>query len=491
MNLIRKDKQYLWHPFTQMQDWLKGDVLIIERGRGNYLYDARGRKYLDGISSLWCNIHGHRKNEIDRAIKKQLQRVAHSTMLGLSHPPAIELAEQLIKIAPRGLTRVFYSDDGSTAMEIALKMALQYWRQTDDRLLITDNRLSTSGYKEKFLTFTNAYHGDTVGSVSLGGIQLFHDIYKPLLFRTIQVPAPYCYRCPYDYKIKSVKFLKEVHPQFWVDRRAKARAFAHPHLLKEICGLVCLEQIERVMKKRHQELAAVVIEPLIQGAAGMITQPSGFLKRIRQLCSKYNILMIADEVATGFGRTGKMFACSHKKVTPDIMALAKGITGGYLPLAATLATEKIFNAFLGTSESKKTFFHGHTYTGNPLACAAALANLKIFKKEKVLQKLQVKIEFLKHHLQKFYELEHVGDIRQCGFMVGIELVKNKTTKEPYPYKIGLGHRVILEARKRGVILRPLGDVIVLMPPLSITESQLQRLLKVTYQAIWTVTKILK
>lgn len=452
--LERSDKQYAWHPFTQMKDWMKNDIVIIERARGNYLYDTRGKRYLDGVSSLWCNVHGHQVREINDAIKRQLSRVAHSTMLGLSNIPAIELAEELIKIAPKGLSRVFYSDSGSSAVEIALKIAFQFWQQISPY----------TRRKTKFLTFVNAYHGDTIGSVSLGGMDLFHNTYKPLLFETFKAPAPYCYRCPTGIKVQELNGSR-------VQR----------------CGMECLSGVERLIKCHRNELAAVVIEPLVQGAAGMVIQPKGFIKAIRKLCDKYNVLMVADEVATGFGRTGRMFACEHERVTPDIMTMAKGITGGYLPLAATLTTEKVFKAFLGEFKNNKTFFHGHTYTGNPLACAAALANLKIFRKEKTIRKLQPKIQLLRKELQKFYQLKNVGDIRQCGFMVGIELVKHSKTKEAFPYETRVGHQVILEARKQGVMLRPLGDVIVLMPPLSISIKELQFLLGVTYQSIARVT----
>lgn len=454
--LEKKDKRYLWHPFTQMKGWMADEIVIIERAKGNYLYDTKGRRYLDGISSLWCNVHGHQVIEIDKAIRHQLSKVAHSTMLGLSHPPGIELAEELVRIAPKGLQRVFYSDSGSTAVEIALKMAFQYWQSRHPTGLRSAPQSKIRNPKSKFLTFVNAYHGDTIGSVSLGGMDLFHRIYRPLLFKTIQSPAPYCYRCP-------------MHKEW------------------ERCKLECLVEAERLIRKHHRELAGVVIEPLIQGAAGMIIQPRGFIRRIRQLCTKYDVLMIADEVATGFGRTGRMFACGHENVTPDIMAVAKGITGGYLPLAATLTTEKVFNAFLGEFGENKTFFHGHTYTGNPLACSAALANLNIFRKEKTLQKLQPKIRMLSKGLERFYQLGNVGDIRQCGFMAGVELVKDKVTKEPFEYGKRVGHQVILEARRRGVILRPLGDVLVLMPPLSITIDELRFLLTTAYQAIAKVT----
>jgi len=429
--LEQTDKQYLWHPFTQMKDWLENDQLIIERGEGVYLYDTKGNKYIDGVSSLWVNVHGHRHPKLNQAIKKQLDKISHTTLLGLGNVPSIDLAKKLVEITPKGLDKAFYSDSGSTAVEIALKIAFQYWQQqqiTNNKSQITNNtKIKNYKSKTKFITLTNAYHGDTIGSVSVGGIDLFHKIYKPLLFKSIKVQPD-----------------------------AKA--------------------IEAVMKKHHQEVAAIIMEPLIQGAAGMLLLPKGLLKAVRQLCNKYNILMVVDEVATGFGRTGKMFACEHEKVSPDIMCLAKGITGGYLPLAATLTSQKIYNAFLGKHEELKTFFHGHTYTGNPLASAAALANLEIFKKEKTIQKLQPKIKLLQKELQKFTKLKNVKEIRQLGFMVGIEL-------KGYSGRERTGHKVILEARKRGAILRPLGDVIVLLPPLSITKAELKQLLKITFESI--------
>ena len=372
-------------------------------------------------------MHGHRKKELDQAVKKQLAKVAHSTLLGLGNVPSIELAAELVKLAPQGLTRVFYSDDGSTAAEIALKMAFQYWQNHKSQ--ITNNKQNPNNkYKTKFVTFVNAYHGDTIGSVSVGGIDLFHKIYKPLLFKSLKAPM------------------------------GDARA------------------LEALLKQRHNEIAAIVMEPLVQAAAGMLTMPKGFLRKARQLCTKYNVLLICDEVATGFGRTGKMFACEHEGISPDLMCVAKGLTGGYLPVAATLTTEKIYKAFLGRPEEDKIFFHGHTFTGNPLGCAAALASLKLFKTEKLLSNVRKNIQLLERVLPEFYKLTHVGEIRQCGTMVGIELAG-------YPAKLRMGHRVILEARKRGAILRPLGDVIVLMPPLSIKQDELKRLLEITYQSI--------
>ena len=442
------DKKHLWHPFTQMREWEKETLLIIERGKGNYLIDTHGRKYLDGVSSLWVNVHGHRKREIDNAIKAQIDKISHSTLLGLGNIPSIELAEKLVKIAPKGLTKVFYSDNGSTAVEIALKMAYQYWQQL---------RTPNSKLRTKFVAFTGAYHGDTFGSMSVGEIDVFVEKYKPLLFPTYKAYYPYCYRCPID----------KTYPS---------------------CKIACIKKFEEILKNHHKEIAACIIEPIVQGAAGMIVAPHGFLKRVRQLCTRYNILLIADEVATGFGRTGKLFACEHEKVTPDFLCLAKGITGGYLPLAATLTTNKIYKAFLGEYEELKTFFHGHTYTGNPLGCAAAIANLNIFKNEKTLQKLQRKIKLLSELLAGFKDLPHVGDVRQKGLIAGIELVRNKRTKEPFQTEERIGHKVCTEARKYGLIIRPLGNVIVIMPPLSITTAELQKIMAIIYRCIQQITK---
>lgn len=444
--LEQYDKQYIWHPFTQMKDYIREPALIIEKAKGNYLIDIYGRKYLDGVSSLWVNIHGHRKKEIDQAIRDQIKQVSHSTLLGLSNVPAIKLAKKLVEIAPKGLNRVFFSDDGSTAIEVALKIAYQYWQQ----------KPHPQKEKCKFISLKNAYHGDTLGSVSVGGISLFHDIYRPLLFKTYKAESPYCYRCKFGLTYPS-------------------------------CHLTCLNKLEELMAKYHHKVAAMIIEPEVQAAGGMLMSPPGYLKGVKQLCTKYSILLIADEVAVGFGRTGKMFACEIEGITPDIMAIAKGVTGGYLPLAATLVTEKIYNAFLGEYHEFKTFFHGHTYTGNQLACAAALANLKLFQKERTLEKLQKKILYLKELLKPFNNLSHVGEVRQKGFIVGIELVKDKKTKKSYPLEEKIGIKVAFVARKLGVVIRPLGNVIVLMPPLSISYSELNQLTKVIYKSIQEVT----
>ncbi|MDA9101335.1 adenosylmethionine--8-amino-7-oxononanoate transaminase [Omnitrophica bacterium] len=438
-----RDKQVLWHPFTQMKDWAAESITVIEKAQGVYLQDTEGRRYLDGVSSLWCNVHGHQVPEIDAAIEDQLSKVAHSTFLGLSNIPAIELAEKLVRLTPEGLSRVFYSDSGSEAVEIALKIAFQYWQHKGEK------------QKQKFLKLTHAYHGDTLGAVSVGGIDLFHEIFHPLLFEAFSAPSPYRYRWPSGDDPEQVK--------------------------QESLG-----ELEAVLKEHHENIAALIMEPLMQGAAGMIDQPAGYIRRARELTKQYNVLLIFDEVATGFGRTGKMFASEHENVSPDLLAAAKGLTGGYLPLAATLATEEIFEAFLGEYQDYKTFFHGHTYTANPLACRAAEASLALFEKNKVLEQARGKIDFLSTRLADFYELPMVGDIRQQGMMIGIELVRNPKTKEPFALEERMGIRVIEEAKKRGAILRPLGPVIVLMPPLAMTREQLRELLDITFDSMKAV-----
>ena len=441
--LSEKDKKYLWHPFTQMRDWEAEEPLIIEKGKGNYLYDIEGKRYFDGVSSLWVNVHGHRRKEIDDAIIRQVKTISHSTFLGLSHPPGIELAERLVNIAPEGLKRVFYSDNGSTAVEIGLKMAFQYWKHKgQDRPL--------------FLCLKEAYHGDTIGSVSVGGMELFHEIFKPLLFQTVKAATPFCYRCGLG-------------------------------LERSSCGMACADELERLMRENEGKIAALVMEPLVQGAAGIIVHPAGYLTRARELCDKYDILLVLDEVATGFGRTGQLFACQHERVSPDILCLAKGITGGYLPLAATMTTEKIYEAFLGDYAQLKTFFHGHSYTANPLACVAALANLDVFEKDETLRRMPEKEAGLSAGLEKIKKLPHVGDVRRKGLMAGIELVKDKDTKEPYLLQEKIGIRVITEARRLGLIIRPLGNVIVLMPPLSSTPPELNKICKITEKSIKKAT----
>jgi adenosylmethionine-8-amino-7-oxononanoate aminotransferase len=416
--LTAADRRHLWHPFTQQRNWCEEEPpVVIDHAEGTNLYDSDGKAYIDGVSSLWCNVHGHRHPTIDEAVRSQLGRVAHSTMLGLSHEPGIELAERLVSIAPPGLTRVFYSESGSTAVEIALKMAYQWWAQRGEP------------QRSGFICLENAYHGDTLGAVSVGGIDTFHSLYRPLLFDT---------------------------------RRATAGD---------------AEQLEQLLRTHGDSVAAVILEPLVQGAAGMLMQPPGYLRRVRELCDEHGVLLICDEVATGFGRTGRMFACEHEDVSPDLLCVGKGLTGGYLPLAATLTTERIYEGFLGAAAEPNTFFHGHTYTGNPLACAAAIATLEVFEREHTLELLAPKIELLTRTLaHRIAVLQNVSEVRQRGFMVGIELVSDDPSER-------LGHQVALAARRRGAIIRPLGDVLVLMPPLSISEADLARLVAVTASSI--------
>ncbi len=446
-NIRKDDKRFVWHPFTQMRDWLEEEPLIIERGEGVELIDVDGKRYLDGISSLWTNLHGHRVPEIDEAVADQLGKIAHSTLLGMGNVPSVVLARALVGITPATLEKVFYSDSGSTAVEIALKMAFQFWQQQG----------APHNKKTRFACISNAYHGDTIGSVSVGGIDLFHSIYKPLLFQTIQIPSPFCYRCPLEKK-------------------------------RETCDMECATEAEKTIAAHGDELAALVMEPLVQGAAGMIVHPEGFLSRMAAACRDNDVLLILDEVATGFGRTGKMFACEHEGVEPDLMALAKGISGGYLPLAATLASERIFEGFLGKYKSQRTFFHGHTYTGNPLACAAALGNLEAFEKRNVLAHVNELARDMAGFLEEFIGRPHIGSMRQIGLMAGIEIVKEKS--DPFDPALRVGHRVIVEARKRDAVLRPLGDVIVLMPPLAMTREELGRLTAIAGESIDAVLEAL-
>jgi len=425
------DRTLVWHAFSQMAEY---EPFIIDRAEGCVLVDIEGNEYLDGVSSLWCNVHGHRHPRIDAAIREQLDRVAHVTLLGSSHPTTIKLAKRLVDLAPPGLGHVFFSDDGATAVEVALKMAFQYWRQRRD----------PRPKKDRYVALGNAYHGDTLGSVSVGGVERFHAMFGPLLFECVHVPAPDTYRTP--------------------------EGVAEDQLLEHHLGL-----LERILAEQHDRIAAMVIEPLVQGAAGMIVHPPGYLRGARELTRKYDVLLIADEVAVGFGRTGRMFACEHEDVAPDLLCLAKGITGGYMPLAATLTTDEVFSAFLGDYAEGKTFFHGHTYGGNPLGAAAALATLDIFDEEQTLAAIEPKIERMAEHLERIGRLPHVGHVRQRGLIGAVELVRDKATKEPLPWAEKRGIAVCNAALADGVWLRPLGNVLVLMPPLAVTLEQLDRI----------------
>jgi adenosylmethionine-8-amino-7-oxononanoate aminotransferase len=428
-----------------MQDWEREEAIVIARGEGSWLIDTDGNRYLDGVASMWTNVHGHCRRELNEALKEQVDRLEHSTLLGLASEQSIILAMRLAEITPAGLDRFFYSDNGSTAMEVAVKMAFQYQvhRGRPERT--------------RFITFRNAYHGDTLGAVSVGGIDIYHGTFRPLLFESIQSPSPYCYRCELGCNSP------------------------------ETCGMKCINALEALLVEHGATCAGLVIEPLLQGAGGMIVQPPGFLRRVRELCTLHGLLMITDEVATGFGRTGRMFACEHEGVTPDIMALSKGIVAGYLPLAVTVTSEEVYAAFMGEYAELKTFFHGHTFTGNPLACAVALKSLELFESDRLLDALQPKIERLSERLAECARLPHVGNIRQCGLAAGIELVEDKATKQAYPWEQKVGIRVCREARKQGIFSRPLGNTVVVFPPLVITADELELLMDGLEQAIRMVT----
>jgi adenosylmethionine-8-amino-7-oxononanoate aminotransferase len=442
-NLLDWDRTHVWHAFTQMAEY---QPFVIERAEGCVIVDLDGNEYLDGVSSLWCNVHGHRHPKIDAAVHAQLDKIAHFTNLGGSNPTTIQLAKRLANLAP-GLPYVFFCSDGASAVEASLKMAFQYWRQ----------RKNPKPEKTCFLALDDAYHGDTIGSVSLGGIEQFRDLFRPLLFETLRVPSPDTYRTPPD-----------VAPE---------------NLCQYHLGL-----LEEVLKNNHQRIAAMVIEPLMQAAAGAVMHPPGYLRGVRELTQKYDVLLIADEVAVGFGRTGKMFACEHEDVTPDLLCIGKGLTGGYLPMSATLAGDEIWQAFLGNYAESKTFFHGHTYGGNPLCAAAALATLDVFEEERTLEKTSPKIVRLGEHLARIARLPHVGNVRQCGTIGAIELVRDASTKEPYPWQERRGYRVCDHALREGVWIRPLGNVIIIMPPLSITLDQLDRIAEAVERGIRAVTE---
>ncbi len=426
------DQRHFWHAFTQMAEY---EPLVIERAEGCWLVDVHGRRYLDGVSSLWCNLHGHRHPRIEAAIVEQLGKVAHATTLGMSNPPAIELACRLAALAPGDLNHVFFSSDGSCAVEAALKIAFQYWQQCQ----------RPRPHKTKFVAFDSAYHGDTLGSTAVGGIERFHAIYKPLLFDVIRLPPP--------------------------DAR---RGDAEFHL----------RELETALASRHDEIAAMVIEPIVQGAAGMIMQPPGYLHGVRELTRKHDVLLIADEIVTGFGRTGRMFACEHEGVTPDLLCLGKSLTAGYLPMAATLATSKIYQAFLGEYTSGRTFHHGHTFGGNPLAAVAACASLDLFDEERLLDDaIPRKSAALRRVLEPLADHPHVGDVRQLGMLAGVELVADRASGRSFPAAQRRGYEVCRRSTAHGVWLRPLGDVIVVMPPLAIADAELELLGRVLIESI--------
>ncbi|WP_409347271.1 adenosylmethionine--8-amino-7-oxononanoate transaminase [Paenibacillus sp. MBLB4367] len=441
--LLDKNRAYLWNPFTQMKTYLQDEPLIIERGNGVKLIDVNGNEYYDAFASVWLNPHGHNRKELNDAITLQLGKIAHSTLLGAANVPAILLAERLAGLTPERLQKVFYSDSGAEAVEIALKMAYMYWKHRG------------RPEKQTFVSMKDAYHGDTVGAVSVGGIDQFHAAFERLLFKTEKVPFPYVYR--YEGSADE-------------------------------CRDACLKELRELLEQKADEIAGVVVEPMVQGASGIVISPPGYLSGVEKLCREYGVLLIADEVATGFGRTGTMFACEHEGVQPDLLTLGKKLTGGYLPVAATLASDDIYNAFYGDYEEAKTFFHGHSYTGNQLGCAVALANLDLYEKEGLIAHVQRASAELAPDLKRMEQLRHVGEVRQLGLMIGIELVKDKLAKTPYEWAEATGVRVCRRARDLGLLTRPLGNVITFLPPLAATLAELQDMTAIIARAIEEVTE---
>lgn len=428
--LQKKDLEYIWHPCSQMKDYEKLPPIVMKNGKGVYLEDVDGNKYIDAVSSWWVNLFGHSNDRINKALYNQASTLEHVIFAGFSHEKAIELCERIIKVAPKGMKKVLFGDNGSSAVEIALKLSFQYHMQVGKKK------------KTKFIAISDAYHGETMGALSVGGVDLFSSMYKPLLIETIKVNGPDCYRCPYSKN-------------------------------RETCNAECFEIMEKAIKENHEEITAVIIEPMIQGAAGMKMYSPNYLKKLRKLCDEYDINLIADEIAVGFGRTGTMFACEHAGISPDIMTVSKGLTAGYMPMSLVLTTDKIYDAFYDDYETMKAFLHSHSYSGNPLGCAVAVETLKIFEEENILDTIDKKSKYLKEKIEStLLDIEYVGDYRQLGMIGAIELVKNKETKEAFPWQDRIGYKIYQLALKKGVLLRPLGNVIYFMPPYIITKEEI-------------------
>ncbi len=437
---LKKDLKYNWHPYTQMKDCEFLPPILIEKARGIKLYDSNNKFYYDSISSWWCNVHGHNHPRIKKAIKKQLDSLEHVLFAGFTHKPAILLAEKLVSIAPGKLTRVFFSDNGSTAVEVALKMSFQYW-----------NNIGING-KTKFVSLDMGYHGDTIGTMSVSGIDLFNKVFSPLLFHSFKVPSPYCYRCPAG-----------------KDRKA--------------CAIDCIVSLERLLKEKSGQIAAIVLEPLLMGSGGMIVYPKEYLEKVYKLTRKYNVHLIVDEVATGFGRTGKMFASDFCDIEPDFMCLSKGITSGYLPLGVTLTTDKVYKAFYADYKAGKTFYHGHTYTANPISCAAGLAGLEVFEEEKTLERVNKLIPLFHERLQEFKGLDLVGDVRYLGLIGAMELVRDRKTKKGFTIEERIGLEIYKRGLKNNLILRPLGSIIYFFLPLCIKKIEMADILGRAYEVV--------
>lgn len=439
--LSKIDLQYIWHPCSQMKDYETLPPIVIDHGKGVYLYDKNGKRYLDVVSSWWCNLLGHCNEKISARMKQQLDRLEHVIFANFTHEPAIQLCERLVQILPKGLCKFNFSDNGSAAIECALKMAFQYQYQT--------------GHPEKkrFMALSEGYHGETIGALSVGGLDLYAEIYKPMLMDIVRVEAPDCYRCPYGE-------------------------------CRDTCQCECFQQAEEALSKYGQEIAAFIMEPLVQGSAGMRIYPPLYLKKLREACDRYGVLLIADEIATGFGRTGKLFACDHAGITPDILCMSKGLTGGYLPMAITVTTQEIYDAFYDDYNKGKAFMHSHTYSGNPLACSAALAVQDILEEEQILEHAAQRAEYLHEQLMNALgDHPNVGEIRHIGLINGIELVADRKSKTPFPSEDRVGYQIYKRALQEGVIFRPLGDVIYFNPPLIIKEEEIDEAVAVCKKVI--------
>ncbi|MCT4509461.1 MAG: adenosylmethionine--8-amino-7-oxononanoate transaminase [Tepidibacter sp.] len=439
--LQKKDLKYIWHPCSQMKDYETFDPIVIKRGEGVFLEDMNGKKYIDAVSSWWVNLFGHSNKRINEALYNQANKLEHVMLANFSHEPAIELAEKIVDATPDGLNKIFFGDNGSSAVEIALKLSFQYHQQ------IGKNK------KTKFVKISDAYHGETLGALSVCDVDLYNKVFNPLLLDVIKVQGPDCYRCPYG-------------------------------LHRENCKAECFENMENTIDKQHEEISAIIIEPMVQGAAGMKIYSAEYLKKLRKLCDEYDVNLIADEVAVGFGRTGKMFACEHANISPDIMCLSKGLTAGYMPLALTLMTDKIYNAFYDDYSKLKAFLHSHSYSGNALGCSVAVETLNIFKDEKIIEKNIIKSNLLREKVENILdELPHIGEYRQLGMIGAIELVKNKETKEGFDWKSRVGYQIYKIALKKGVLLRPLGNVIYFMPPYVISDKEMDLMVNTARDSI--------
>ena len=456
VDLLELDRRYVWHPYTQMKDFEKDNPLFVDRADGVFLFDAQGRRYYDTISSWWCILHGHNHPRIKAAVRDQLDRLEHVHFASTTHEGAIRLAEKLVALTPDGLSRVFYSDNGSTACEVAIKMSFQYWKHMGETR------------REGFVSIERGYHGDTIGAMSLGGVPKFKGPFDALTFDSYRIPSPYCYRCSYS-------------------NRLPGQLPNHQITKPPNCYFECLGPLEKLLADKGKEIAGIILEPLLQAAGGMIVYPVEYLKRLAELVSHYRVHLILDEVATGFGRTGRMFALEHAGISPDFLCLSKGLTAGYMPMAATITTDDVYNAFYADYKEGRTFFHGHTFTGNPLASAAALASLEIFEQEKVLNRLQDKINTLQSGMKRFEELPWVGDVRGIGMVAAVELVRDRRTRTPFLSEKRVGWMIYKEGLKKGLILRPLGDIVYLFLPLSVTVDQIEDILDRSFEVISGLT----